>query len=548
MATQHRGLLAFLVVTLASGMGSCPASVASTAPATIVGHQVRLDGRRRLLSWWMGDSPFANVARLAWQAMETKFPIQDNGLETWLANSRFDPVTLGGVNWPHNPAGLYAMLTDSAVLWYAFSGDRAAIDVARKSLDHQIAHGTTPADWEWARVPYASANAGEVDYGGADDAWCDYCGRGDGVGVVEPDKVGELGFAYMQMFELTGDVRYRDAAVACADALVKHVRPADDRVSPWPFRVYAHTGVAREEYSSNVIGALTLFDELQRLSLGDTGGYARARGFALDWLMRVPMKNDAWSGYFEDIDIQTNPSSNPNQYAAMRTARWLLAHPEADPRWRDDVAHLIAWVLRVFGNDTDTEAGEQWGAAVISEQAADMAKMGSHTARYGATFALWAEATGDTAARERALRSLNWATYTCGEDGIVAVGEDKNEGWWFSDGYGDYIRHFMVAMSAVPEWAPSHENHLVRSTSIVTQVDYASPTRASWATFDAEAIETLRLASRPISVTAGGVSLAERADLADAGYVVRTLPSGDSVVRVRHRALGKVVVTLPPPR
>ena len=131
--------------------------------------------------------------------------MQDNGLETWLANSRFDPTTFEGINWPHNPAGLYAMLTDSAVLWYAFSGDRSAVDVARKALDYQLSHGTTPAGWDWGGVPYASANAGDVDYRGADDSWCDFCGRGDGTGVIEPDKVGELGFAYLQMFELTGE-------------------------------------------------------------------------------------------------------------------------------------------------------------------------------------------------------------------------------------------------------------------------------------------------------------------------------------------------------
>jgi hypothetical protein len=544
---RYRGLLAAVVVALASTTGSCPSSVVATTPRTIASHLVRVGASRELLSWWQGDAPFAHVARLAWGALETKFPVQDNGLETWLTSSRFDPDTFGGVNWPHNPAGLYAMLTDSAVLWYAFSGDGRAIDVVRKALDHQIGHGTTPVDWDWARVPYASANAGDVDYGGADDGWCDFCGRGDGVGVIEPDKVGELGFAYMQMFELTGDVRYRDAAIACADALVKHVRSGDELHSPWPFRVYARTNVAREEYSSNVIGALTLFDELSRLSLGDVEGYARARGLALDWMMKVPLKNDAWSGYFEDIDIQPHPSSNPNQYAAMRTARWLLVHPQADPDWRGDVAHLIAWVSQVFGDDTDTEAGVQWGATVMSEQAADMAKMGSHTARFGTTLALWAEATGDSAARERALRSLNWATYMCGGDGIVAVGEDKNEGWWFSDGYGDYIRHFMVAMSAMPQWAPSHENHVLRSTSIVTWVDYAQAARVSWATFDADATDTLRLATRPASVVVGGTPLVQRADLADAGYVVRMLPSGDSIVRVRHRSPGKVVVTLRSP-
>jgi len=28
-------------------------------------------------------------------------------------------------------------------------------------------------------------------------------------------------------------------------------------------------------------------------------------------------------------------------------------------------------------------------------------------------------------------------------------------GSWFSDGYGDYIRHFMEGLAAVPEWAPA---------------------------------------------------------------------------------------------
>ncbi len=434
------------------------------------------------------------------------------------------------------------MLTDSAVLWYAFSGDNAAIDVARKALDYQLAHGTTPADWDWASVPYASAGAGDVDYRGADDAWCDFCGRGDGLGVIEPDKVGELGYAYVQLFEATGEERYRDAAIACADALAKHVRAGDEARSPWPFRVYAQTNVAREEYSSNVVGALMLFDELSRLSLGDTDAYRGARATALEWLMRVPIKNDAWSGYFEDIEIQTDPSANPNQYCALATARWLIAHPDDDPRWRDHAAHLIAWSVATFGGDTATERGLQWGATVMSEQAADTAKMGSHTARLGATEALWYEATGDLALRDRAAQSLNWATYTCDDRGIVAVGEDKNEGYWFSDGYGDYIRHFLVAMGAMPEWAPPGESHVLRSSSVVTSVQY-EPGRTEWSTYDADAVEMLRLPSRPSRVVAAGVALAERADLDGEGYTVRLLASGDAIARVRHAARGPVVVT-----
>jgi hypothetical protein len=529
-----------VAIALCGWLQSC-SRVVPGVPATIAGHPVRLDPAGRLLSWSTEDSPYAAVSRRAWTALESGFPVQDNGLETWLAYSRFDPQTRSGVNWPHNPAGLYAMLTDSAVLWYAYSGDRAALELVGKALDHQIAHGSTPAGWDWARVPYASADPGATDYAGADDSWCDSCGRGDGAGVIEPDKIGELGFAYLQVFEVTGAIRYRDAAVACADALVGHVRPGDALRSPWPFRVYAQTNVAREEYSANVVGALTLFDELVRLGLGDTGAYRRTREGVLDWLERVPIINDAWSGYFEDIEIQQSPSSNPNQYIPMRVARWLMAHPGDDPAWREHVTRLIGWVERTFGVDTDREWGNQFGATVLSEQVADMAKMGSHTARFGATLALWSDATGDASAREHGSRSLNWATYMCGEDGTVAVGEDANEGWWFSDGYGDYIRHFLVAMGAVPAWAPAGEDHILRSTSVVTQVGYA-PGRVAWATFDDDATETLRLARVPSSVTFGGSPLRERADVSAPGYVTSAAPGGGVVMRVRHKGAGEVIV------
>jgi hypothetical protein len=543
MSPQRAPLVA-LLAALATADGSRVARrpPSASAPLEIAGHRVRVDADGGLLSWWGGDSPYAHVAGLAWRALETKFPVQDNGLETYLAFSRFDPTTFEGVNWPHNPAGLYAMLTDSAVLWYAFSGDDRAIALVRKALDHQLSHGTTPEGWAWARVPYASSNAGDVDYGGADDEWCGFCGRGDGTGVIEPDKVGELGFAYLQFFEQTAHARYRDAAIACADALAAHVREGDERDSPWPFRVDARTGRPREEYSANVVGALLLFDELSRLSLGKATDYARARDLAYRWLMRVPMRNDAWSGYFEDIEIQADPSTNPNQYIALRTARWLLSHPEADPAWRTHVQHLIEWSARVFGVDTPRERGTQYGATVLSEQAADIAKMGSHTARWGAVSALWSESTGDRSARARAARALNWATYVCDPNGVVSVGEDTNEGWWFSDGYGDYIRHFLVAMGAVPEWAPRDENHVVRSTSVVTRVDYR-PASVAWTTFDADAVETLHLVSPPSSVTLDGIALPKRGDLTGPGYAWTALPAGGVALRVRHHAPGTVVVT-----
>ncbi|HZU84238.1 MAG TPA: hypothetical protein VE987_15015, partial [Polyangiaceae bacterium] len=66
--------------------------------------------------------------------------------------------------------------------------------------------------------------------------------------------------------------------------------------------------------------------------------------------------------------------------------------------------------------------------------------------------------------------------------------------------------------------------------------------------FDADAIETLRLAGSPVSVVSGGAPLAERADLDDAGYTITPTASGAPVVRVRHRGRGEVAVTYVPAR
>src|SRR5215467_7433580 len=100
-----------------------------------------------------------------------------------------------------------------------------------------------------------------------------------------------------------------------------------------------------------------------------------------------------------------------------------------------------------------------------------MNKMGSHTSRYASISALWYELAGDTEAKEKAFRSFNWASYMCRENGWVNVGP-IDQSLWFSDGYGDYIRHFLAGMASVEESAPDKQTHLLRSTSIITDVTY----------------------------------------------------------------------------
>jgi hypothetical protein len=511
------------------------------------GHAIRLDSAGKLLPWVTPeDKAYDRVIRLAWDFLLTKAPTEKNGLKSFYSYCCLDLKTMHGTAWPHNPAFVNASLADSAAAYYAYSGDRAVVKLVKDLLDYQLAHGTTPAAWTWGSVPYASANHGDKEYRGSFEFQYGQPGEqavGDGYGVIEPDKVGELGFAYLRFWELTGEASYRDAAIACANALARNVRPGEWGQSPWPFRVYAETGRAREEYSANTIGAIKLFDELGRLGLGDTSAYKEARRQAWEWTLKYPMSNMLWSGVFEDVYLQHFPN-NLNQYSPMETARYLMERPELDPEWKRHVQELIRFVERTFVVDTRAfspaaplEPAVQWGANTVSEQIMDMNKMGSHTSRYASVLALWHETTGDEAAKEKAHLSLTWASYMCRDDGFVHVGP-VDQSLWFSDGYGDYIRHFLAAMGAVPEWAPNGEDHILRSTSQVTKVEYASG-RVAYITFDKASTEVLRLSFAPQRVVAGGATLAKRDDLNGAGW---TFDAKRGVMRVRHTDSGEIVV------
>jgi hypothetical protein len=512
-------------------------------PETLAGHPVVLDKDGKLLSWAEPRSaPYPAVVRLAWAQLLTGFAPEENGLPTWLTYCCFDATSLRGTSWPHNPASFYAGLAQGAAVYYAYSGDRRVIDLVRRALDHHLAYGTTPKDpsWAWPGVPYASSDPGAIRYRGAHDfRFADpkdppKLGRGDGYGVIEPDKLGELGVAYLTVYELTGDDRYRDAALDCARALARHVRPGEATRSPWPFRVVAETGVVREEYCANLAPTLRLFDELTRLRVGEADEWRRARRLAWDWLLAFPAQNDGWANYFEDLPWLPS-TANLNQYTALEWARYVLLNPDRDPEWRDHASRALAFVERTFGGDTPREQGLQWGAITVSEQVEYMYKMGSHTARFASVLALWHQKTGDRGAKEKAFRSFNWASYMCDTRGVVRVGPVEKS-YWFSDGYGDYIRHFMAGVGAVPEWAPADEDHILSSSSVVTEVAY-SPGAVRYSTFDDAGEEVLRLSFAPRTVLADGEPLA--APPSGGGY---SFDPRTRIVRVRR--MGARAVTL----
>ena len=311
----------------------------AAAGETLDTHAVLVDDANKLMSWVIPqDKAFDRVSFLSWDLLLNRIPVDpSNGLKVYFTQSEYDPASLTGSGWPNNPASKNAMLAESAALYYAYSGNRGVIDLVRALLDHHLQHGTTPASYVWGNVPWSTAQAGSVTYG--NDA------MQEGAGVLEPDKIGELGFhGYLRFWQITGDVRYRDAAIACADALVKNVRAGSTTQSPWPFRVRAQDGQVVEQYTAHVIAPIRLFDELIRLNLGNVAAYQTTRQAAWSWLMAYPMVNGNWTQYFEDVGPTGSPSSNLNQYVPGQTARYLLDNPDSDPNWQSKVAGLISFI------------------------------------------------------------------------------------------------------------------------------------------------------------------------------------------------------------
>ena len=519
--------------------------------AQVPWHPVVLDSQGKLLAWYQPEKNlgYDHVIRLGWDFIEHKVPTDTRhgtGLKIYLINSVFDGKTLQGTNWQHNPAMVFASFVDSLVGWYPYSGDDEAVQAVRGMLDHQLAHGTTPSDWDWPGVPFATNCDDEPDYGR-----CIQDMPHEFYGGIETDKVGELGTGYALFYKLTGERKYLDAAIRCAQALARHVRPGDADHTPWPFRVDARTGatLAFEEYGGDIAGSLRLFEELIRLNAGDVAAYTKAREIAWNWMLDNPLNRNSpawnkWSGYFEDVSRHTD---DVNQLTPMMAAYYILNREdpaELDRQWMGHVGRLLDWVRIKLGR------GPFFGAQAIDEQTnpdatfgcCSRAGQGDHTARWAAMNAMFFEKTHDGQAREDAFRSLNYGTYFAGSDGRIACcGVDYTASYWFSDGYSDYMRHFQWAMGAVPEFAPIGADHILRSSSVVQKVKYAAR-RVEYRTFDAAAIEVLRLSFKPSHVAAGGATIHERSDTREEGYTLRPLQGGDWAVRVRHDHSGEISI------
>lgn len=534
-----------VVISAAAVAAQQPFAVNSTVDEpTIAGRPVALDAQGKLLPWPMPQDTgysYASHFTSQWTILWDQYNRQR--LPYFYCCFDFDRTTFEMIPdryWANSTGYLRAMMEGFVERLYPYTGDAKTLIFLQDLVDYELENGLTPEGYAWSQVPYASANPGDLRYTG----WSAH-----GEDYVEPHVVGEDGYGYLRLYEMTGKTKYLRAAIRCANALVKNFKPGDEKNSPWPYRTYARDGKTElppqepaaansakphqdsgmGSYSANVVEPIMLFDELMRLQQGDVASYTKVRQGAADWLNKYPMQNNVWSGYFEDV---TPDMANMNQVIPLEYARYLLLHPEKDAEWRQHARQLIEWVkstpkwpkYNVHGAIVTTEQGNgKTFCCNLPNQCCD-----SHTARLAAAEALYFAKTGDTAYKEAAFRSFNWVTYFQGLP--AAAHAPFSDQWWFTDGFADGPRRMMDSFWAVPEWAPANESHLLGSLSPITKIAYGEGS-VTYSTFDTDSTDVLRLDFVPESITAGGRPLSLRRDLTQDGY---TWDESTKVLRIRH--------------
>lgn len=99
---------------------------------------------------------------------------------------------------------------------------------------------------------------------------------------------------------------------------------------------------------------------------------------------------------------------------------------------------------------------------------------------------------------------------------------------WLTDGYGDYVRHYLRAMASAPALAPTNQNHLLRTTSVVKSISYGSHA-ITYTKFDQFSTGRFKLGEwEPASVSGGQMKW-------DAASKVLEVIATSAVVTIQRR-------------
>lgn len=513
-----------------------------TREGFLVFHEIRTDEDGLIIPWYDPEPGIAYdfVIKAVWNFWDT-MRIDLNGLPYYMNHQVWRPE----VNDPRGIGGdQISMALSSWRLLYQYTGWEKVKENMKFLADYYITHSFSPPDAAWPNIPYPYNNFRYSGFYSGDMVI--------GAGYTQPDKAGSFGYEVFRLYQITGEPAFLEVAEKIAATLASHIREGDNDHSPLPFKVHAITGevgklksnrgsgedAGESAYTSNWTAMLRLFLELIKMDRDPDGTLQRGFDMTLAWMKEYPLKTNKWGPFFEDI-----PGWSDTQTNAVSFAHFMIDYPEYFPDWKHEVENIFNWVYDKLGN----KSWEKYGVTVVNEQTVYQTPGNSHTSRQASIELLFCSLSGDYQRKANAIRQLNWVTYMVDNDGKNCYPRDEV---WLTDGYGDYVRHFLRAMAAFPELAPPNGNHILNSTSIITRADYApdfhkilSPdfpreesasTILFYRTWDRSSTEIIRLVSKPSRVLVNHKEINEHDKPENEGWNWRSLDKG-GILTVNHQ-------------
>lgn len=532
-----------------------PLALLAQQKEVLIYHPIVTNSNGKIIPWYNPNPgiAYSHIIQQVfnfWDTMRRDY----NGLpyymnhQVWNANFN-DPRGIGGDQ--------FAMALSSWRLLYAYTGNERIKVNMEFIADYYLSHGLSSATCKWPNIPFPYNT---LVYSGIYDG-----DMRNGKEVSQPDKAGSFALELVHLykmsrgFNIAENTYYLNAAVNIANTLVSHIKPGDTSYSPLPFKVNVNTGetvwlrnhdltgtwIDTAGYTTNWAPTMQLLLDLMQMHQGNTQTYQAAFNTLLTWMKNVPMKLNKWGPFFEDVDWWSETQIN-----AMTWARFIMEHREYFPNWKDDAMRIINWVHANFSNTR----WSKYGVTVTNEQSIYQMPGESHTSRQGADELLYVSLTGDSTMYDNAVRQLTWATYSVDFDGKNRFPGDEP---WLTDGYGDYVRHYLRAMDAIPALTPPAEDHILSSTAVVQEADYAGHLKKFYnlefenidsnkvtlyySTYDSSGTERIKLGKKPAGVLLDYKPLTET--ITGQGFTWQPFGGTQGLLTVR-RQQGKGVILL----
>jgi hypothetical protein len=419
--------------------------------------------------------------------------------------------------------------------YYQYSGDPVAFIYIPLVVDYILDYGLTGENDDWPLFPISTPTLGKA-YGK-----CDPKGRN------QLDLCAITGIEVLRAHKLTGNPRYLQIAKHWGDVFAVKCQFNDPEVAPWNRYVDPSVVGWSDVLTGTTSIIVDFLDELILLGYkGKDSNIVKARDagrrFLNEQMLPAWWVNDTWGRTYWDWD-------NPMMCGMVSMcADHFMKYPQAYPNWKIDLRNMLSLVWHRNGADPASMGDVYSGAWAFPESSVCCGTSLSYNQYTAAPTLIRYGALANSAwAREIGRRMILMATYDSQENGVVKdglLGEAVATGEWSNLAHPWPLCQIMEAIAWMPrELGPNRENHIVRSSSVVSDVVYGKGS-IRYTTYDAPkgVTEVLRLSYSPVSILTDQRRLRARTNLDANGYLVEQLSNGDCIVTIRHDGTRHIMV------